>query len=48
MTLLQKGQCTIFIRRKWEKIGKKASNSRELLLKTPKNAIKVGDNYCNF
>ncbi len=45
MTLLQKGQCAIFIRRKWEKVGKKASNNCNLLMKTPKNAIKVGNHY---
>jgi len=48
MTPLQKGQRAIFVRRKWEKVGKKASNNCNLLIKTPKNTIKVGDNYSQF
>ena len=48
MSLLQKVRCTIFVRRKWEKVGKNVSNNCKLLMKTPKNTIKLGKNYTRF
>jgi len=48
MTLLQKGRSPIFVRRKWEKTGKKAQNVCKIFTEMPKNGIKVGENFVLF